>query len=191
MAKKQTTKQITEKSLEQKQSRWSGFSWSKLVYTVIVIFLYVPLVFVGVQTFLPNYADYNYPGQYKDCYAYIQYSQTDKCYNAQEQTAMVEKRDQCVADQQTEQKAYDDAKRQYDIWKYVSTLAVAVLTLVLVMLIAFDTPIKIGFFVGSAAAVFISTMQYFDTRSIPAFIVLVVVFALVVFVIQKREKFFG
>lgn len=183
-------KKTTEKSSEQKQSRWSGFSWSKLVYTVIVIFLYVPLVFVGVQTFLPQYSDYSYP-LYKDCYAYVQYSETDKCYDAKEQASIVEKRDQCVADQQAEQKAYDDAKRGYDTWKYVSVLAVAVLTLVLVMLIGFDAPIKIGFFVGSAAAVFISTMQYFDTRSIPAFIVLVVVFALVVFVIQKREKFFG
>ena len=186
-------KQAAEKKAEQKQSsqsRWSGFSWSKLVYTVIVIFLYVPLVFVGVQTFLPEYSDYSYP-MYKDCYGYAPYAEQDKCYDADEQAAMVQKRDMCLDEQQAEQKAYDDAKREYDTWKYIATLAVAVLTLVLVMFIAFDTPIKIGFFVGSAAAVFISTMQYFDTKSIPAFIVLVVVFGLVVFVIQKREKFFG
>lgn len=175
---------------EQKHLKWSEFSWAKLVYTVIVIFLYVPLVFVGVQTFLPEYSDYNYPF-YKDCYGYVPYAETDKCYDAQEQAAILETRDQCLEDQQKEQKAYDDAKKQYYTWKYISVLAVAVLTLVLVMCIAFDTPIKIGLFVGSAAAVFISTMQYFDTKSIPAFIVLLVVFGLVVFVIQKREKFFG
>ncbi len=191
MAKKQMIKNATEKSSEQKQIRWSGFSWSKLVYTVIVIFLYVPLVFVGVQTFLPQYSDYSSPGQYKDCYAYAPYAEQDKCYNADEQTAMVKKRDQCLAEQQAEQKKYSDEMNAYNTWKYISVLGVALLTLLLVMVVGFDTPIKIGFFIGSAAAVFISTMQYFDTKSVPAFIVLVVVFALVVFVIQKREKFFG
>ncbi len=103
---------------------------------------------------------------------------------------MIEKRDACSKEQQADQKAYDETKRNYDTWRYLAILGVAVLTLVLMMFIAFDTPIKIGLLIGSAAAVFISTMQYFETKSIPAFIVLLVVFCIIVFVIQKREKFF-
>lgn len=169
----------------------SGFSWMKLIYSLIVIFLYVPLVFVGVRTFLPEYTNhYDYP-MYKDCYSYALYSETDKCYNAEEQEKMIEKRDQCLQEQQADQKAYDETKRDYDTWRYLAILGVAVLTLVLMMFLAFDTPIKIGLLIGSAAAVFISTMQYFETKSIPAFIVLLTVFCIIVFVIQKREKFFN
>ncbi len=167
----------------------SGFSWSKLIYTLIVIFLYVPLVFLGVRTFLPEYTGYDYP-MYKDCYGYAPYAEESKCYDADEQAAMVEKRDQCLEEQQAEQKTYDDEKRQYDTWKYLSVLGFAVLTLVIVMFLSFDVPIKIGLFIGSAAAVFIGTMQYFETESIPAFIVLLVVFGIVVYLIQKREKYF-
>lgn len=175
-----------QKAVETKKS---GFSWIKLIYTLIVIFLYVPLVFLGVRTFLPEYTNYDYP-VYKDCYGYAPYVETDKCYTAEEQTKIVEARDQCVAEQQAEQKAYDDAKRGYDTWKYLSVLGFAVLTLMLVMFLVFDVPIKIGFFIGAAATVFIATIQYFETESIPAFIVLLVVFGLVIYLIQKREKFF-
>lgn len=166
----------------------SGFSWMKLIYSLIVIFLYVPLVFVGVRTFLPEYTDYYTYPVYKDCYGY-NYDNT-QCLSLEEKQEAMELRDQCLADQQAEQKTYDDAKRDYDTWRYLAILGIAVLTLVLMMFITFDTPIKIGLFIGSAAAVFISTMQYFETKSIPAFIVLLVVFCIIVFVIQKRERFF-
>ena len=183
-----TMKVISSK--DAKATAKSGFSWSKLIYTLIVIFLYVPLVFLGVRTFLPEYTSgYDYP-MYKDCYGYAPYAEESKCYDADEQAAMVEKRDQCLEEQQTEQKQYDDEKRQYDTWKYLSVLGFAVLTLVLVMVLGFDVPIKVGLFVGSAAAVFIGTMQYFETESIPAFIVLLAVFGIVVYLIQKREKYF-
>ena len=108
----------------------------------------------------------------------------------EEQAKMVEKRDTCLQEQQADQKFYEETKRDYDTWRYLAILGVAVLTLVLMMFITFDTPIKIGLFIGSAAAVFISTIQYFETKSIPAFIVLLTVFCIIVFVIQKREKFF-
>ena len=176
-------------SKDAKSSPKSGFSWTKLIYTLIVIFLYVPLVFLGVRTFLPEYTGYDYP-MYKDCYGYAPYAEESKCYDADEQAAMVEKRDQCLEEQQIEQKVYDDGKRQYDTWKYLSVLGVVVLTLVLVMFLGFDTPIKVGLFVGSAVAVFIATLQYFETESIPAFIVLLAVFGIVVYLIQKREKYF-
>ncbi len=177
-------------ALEKKQSTNFGFSWMKLIYSLIVIFLYVPLVFVGVRTFLPEYTDYYTSPFYKDCYAYTMYPETDKCYNAEEQVKVVESRDACINEQQREQRTYDETKRDYDTWRYLAILGVAVLTLVLMMFITFDTPIKIGLFIGSAAAVFISTMQYFETKSIPAFIVLLTVFCIIVFVIQKRERFF-
>ncbi len=179
---------VTDK--DAKSTAKSGFSWSKLIYTLIVIFLYVPLVFLGVRTFLPEYSGYYEYPVYKDCYGYAPYAEESKCYDADEQTIMVEKRDQCLAEQQAEQKQYDEEKRHYDTWKYLSVLGFAVLTLVLVMFLGFDVPIKVGLFVGSAAAVFIGTMQYFETESIPAFIVLLLVFGIVVYLIQKREKYF-
>src|SRR3989338_8510102 len=105
-----TMKVISSK--DAKSSLKSGFSWSKLIYTLIVIFLYVPLVFLGVRTFLPEYTDYNDYPAYKDCYGYAPYAEESKCYDAEEQALMVEKRDLCVEEQQAEQKQYDGEKRQ-------------------------------------------------------------------------------
>ena len=174
-------------------SRFFGFSWSKLIYTLIIILLYVPTVFVGVQTFLPEYSDYEQGVPYKDCYLYtnLYNTQQQECRSEEEVHKAVELQQQCVDEQQNEINVYKKAKREYDTWKYLSVLSMAVLTLILVMVLGFDVPIKIGLFVGAAAAVFIATIQYFETKSIPAFIVLLAVFCIIVYVIQKRERFFG
>ena len=144
---KQTAKSVVTKETKT-ASTFAGFSWTKLIYTLIVIFLFVPMVFLGVRTFLPEYSGYYEYPVYKDCYGYAPYSEESKCYDAEEQTAMVENLDQCLAEQQADQKAYDEAKRGYDTWKYLSVLGVAVLTLVLVMFLGFDVPIKVGLFIG-------------------------------------------
>ncbi|PIN80496.1 hypothetical protein COV16_00840 [Candidatus Woesearchaeota archaeon CG10_big_fil_rev_8_21_14_0_10_34_8] len=173
--------------MTKKKPNGKSFQWSKLVYTLIVIFLYVPLVFIGVRTFLPEYSGYNdYP--YKDCYMY---QPVPEDVTVAEREELNGKYNECYEEQRAEQQAYEEEKRQYDIWKYMVVLAVALVTLLAVLFVPLDTAIKIGFFVGSAATVFISTIQYFETESKIAFAVLVVVFCMVVYAIHKREKFFS
>jgi hypothetical protein len=158
--------------------------WTKILYTAIVILLYVPLVLIGVRTFLPDYTDYySYP-IYEDCYMKHGYLADGNITQEQRNTQT-----ECLQKQQDQQKAYDEEKRGYEAWKYLVVLGFALITLVSVVFIPLDLPIRIGLFAGAAMTAFVSTIEYFNTESIPAFIVLVVVFLLVLYIIQKRGKF--
>ncbi len=159
--------------------------WTKVLYTAIVILLYVPLVLIGVRTFLPNYTDYYNSPIYEDCYMKYQYNLN----NANMTQEQVDKQTQCLQNQQDQQKTYEQEKRHYDAWKYLTVLGFTLITLVSVIFIPLDLPIRIGLFAGAAMTAFVSTIEYFNTESIPAFIVLVVVFLLVLYIIQKRGKF--
>lgn len=168
----------------QKPIQKSSPIWTKILYTAIVILLYVPLVLIGVRTFLPEYTDYySYP-IYEDCYMKYAYPVDGNITQEQgdEQT-------QCLQNQQDQQKAYEQEKRHYDAWKYLTVLGFTLITLVSVIFIPLDLPIRIGLFAGAAMTAFVSTIEYFNTESIPAFFVLVVVFILVLYIIQKRSKF--
>ncbi len=168
----------------QKQIQKTSPMWTKILYTAIVILLYVPLVLIGVRTFLPEYTDYySYP-IYEDCY--MKYAYPTEANITQEQR---DEQTQCVQNQQDQQKAYEQEKRHYDAWKYLTVLFFTLITLVSVIFIPLDLPIRIGLFAGAAMTAFVSTIEYFNTESIPAFFVLVVVFILVLYIIQKRSKF--
>ena len=158
--------------------------WTKVLYTAIVILLYVPLVLIGVRTFLPDYTDYYSSPVYVDCYMKYPYPVTTNM--TQEQ---INNQTECLQTQQDDQKAYELEKQKYDAWKYLTVLGFALITLVSVIFIPLDLPIRIGLFAGAAMTAFVSTIQYFNTESIPAFIVLVVVFLLVLYIIQKRSRF--
>jgi hypothetical protein len=179
MAKKQASK----------DSKVTGFPWTKLAYIALVVLLYIPLVFIGVRTFLPDYTDYYiYDRGYKDCYMYQPYAEGVSVDEREKAQLLY---DECYEEQQAAQQQWEEEKRNYDVWKYLVVLGIVLITLMLVVFVPFDDAIRVGLFVGSAISVFVATMQYFETESKLAFVLLVVVFGLVLFVIQKRGKFFG
>jgi hypothetical protein len=169
-----------------KQVSKSGFPWVKLAYIALVVILYIPLVFIGVRTFLPDYTDYN-DRPYNECY-FDRYS-PELSVAEQEKVQILS--DECYEEQRVLQQVYDEEKRGYDVWKYLVVLGIVFVTLLLVVFVPLDSAIRVGLFVGSSISVFVATMEYFETESKLAFALLVVVFGLVLFVIQKRQKFFG
>ncbi len=184
MPMKQEIKIIEKTKKESKGGMENAFSWQKLAYTAIVIILYIPLVFVGIRTFLPEYTNYyDYPQ--KDCYMYQPYTENMTSKTQYETQTLY---DECWEEQRTAQKTWDEEKRQYDVWKYLTVLGVVLLTLVAVVFVTLDMPIKLGLFVGAAITAFIATIQYFESESKLAFVLLVVVFIVVLYLIQKRNK---
>ncbi|MFA6888404.1 MAG: hypothetical protein WC254_02825 [Candidatus Woesearchaeota archaeon] len=167
-----------------KPTTQTGFPWKKVLYTAIVILLYVPLVLIGVRTFLPDYTDYYTYPLYEDCYMKYAYPVDGNITQEQRDNQL-----QCQQKQQDDQKAFEEEKRHYDAWKYLTVLGFALITLVAVIFIPLDLPIRIGLFAGAAMTAFVSTIQYFNTESIPAFVVLVIVFCLVLYIIQKEAKY--
>lgn len=154
--------------------------WKSIIYTIIIILLYIPIVFMGANVIFPQYNDYDYY-QGKHCYEPAYYPRTEPPTTEQQQAI-----DACIKEENDERKAYDEAKRKYDSWKYIFILGVNIVTLLALIAISLLTPIKIGLFAGIAISSFVSTMQYFQSKSIVGLVLVVVVFIGTVFIIQKK-----
>ena len=154
--------------------------WKNIIYTLIIILLYIPIVFMGANVLFPKYDLSNYY-QGKHCYEPAYYPQHQPPM-ADEQKAI----DTCTRQENEERQVYDEAKRKYDSWKYIFILGVNLVALVVLVTFSFLTPIKIGLFSGIAISSFVSTMQYFESKSIIGLILVVIVFIGTVFIIQKK-----
>lgn len=154
--------------------------WKSIIYSIIIILLYIPIVFMGANVLFPKYNDYNYY-EGKHCYEPAYYPRTEPP-TAEQQQAI----DTCIKEENEDRKAYDEAKRKYDSWKYIFILSVNIVTLLALIAISLLTPIKIGLFAGIAISSFVSTMQYFQSKSIVGLALVVLVFIGTVLIIQKK-----
>lgn len=154
--------------------------WKSIIYTIIIILLYIPIVFMGANVLFPKYDDYNYY-EGKRCYEPAYYPRSEPPTPMQQQAI-----DACIQEENEERKVYEEAKRKYDSWKYIFILGVNIVTLLVLIAIPLLTPIKIGLFSGIAISSFVSTMQYFQSKSIIGLVLVVLVFIGTVFIIQKK-----
>lgn len=157
-----------------------AMDWKSIIYTVIIILLYIPIVFMGANVLFPKYDDYNYY-EGKHCYEPAYYPRSEPPTPVQQQAI-----DACIQKENEERKVYEEAKRKYDSWKYIFILGVNIVTLLVLIAISLLTPIKIGLFSGIAISSFVSTMQYFQSKSIIGLVLVVLVFIGTVFIIQKK-----
>ena len=147
----------------------------RVFHTLIVILLFVPLVFMGANVFFPDVEYPPYP-----CIA--------KPYPSDGAVNESDRIEQAVCERQHQElsKKFETERRQINGWKYVFVVVVSLVALVGALFVPLDASIRFGLFLGSALASFFSTWVYFDSRSIPGFIVLVVIFLVSVFFIQKQ-----
>lgn len=156
-------------------------NWKKVLYAVIVALLFLPLVFMGANVFFDEYPDRDY--------------ERDKCYQptpvklegeAAEQQRL--EQNACLQKYEEERKEYHENKRVYDGWKYVFITVVSLIALLAAIFIPLDVSIVYGLFSGSVLATFFSTWIYFQSRSKIGFGLLVVIFILCVYFIDKQRK---
>jgi len=171
-------------------------NFTKLLYVLIIILLYVPMVFLGANVFFPQYAGTNsyYSGPYIDCYAKYPYpivieelSEADRI--ALE--ALEEKQRVCQEELQKVQEQFEQEKLSYEGSKYVFTaLFNLVILLIALFLPKLQDSVTMGLFLGSIAATFGATILYFDTKSKIGFIILFLTFfAMLYFINRKKDDF--
>src|SRR3989344_342446 len=138
-------------------------NWNKVIFTIIIILLYVPLVFLGSNVFFPEYVD---PYNYSECYSkplpMDQQNQTE--YN------------RCWEEQNTRAQDYQKEKRNYDAWKYLAIILFNLVVIVLTLFLKFNDDIMYGLFIGATFTTFLATIIHFQTRSKLGFAALVLVF---------------
>ena len=168
-------------------------NWTKLLYVLIIILLYVPMVFVGANVFFPQYTGTNsyYHGPSQDCYQKYPYGvEPDKLTQPQREAIDANQR-ACQEDFNKEQEKFEQGKLAYEGTKYVF---IAIFNLVILLLALFlprlQDSVTMGLFLGSIAATFGATIHYFDTRSKIGFIILVITFLAMLFFINRKKDSF-
>jgi len=158
-------------------------NWTKLLYVLIITILYVPMVFLGANVFFPKYtgSDSWYQPT-TDCY--LKYQSRDPL-TAEERTQL----DQCLAEQRVAQQQWEEERRVYNGWKYFAITAFTLAILLFAIFVPLMDVVQMGLFFGSVVTAFIATVNYWDYARTPwGFILMLIVFFVVLFFINKRAK---
>ena len=167
-------------------------NWTKLLYVLIIVLLYVPMVFLGANVFFPEYTGQQayYRGD-TDCYLKYPYpAQPEKLTETQQQ-AINENQRKCSLEIQQKQDEFEKAKLAYEGKKYsfIALFNLAILLIALFIPLLQDS-VMMGLFLGSTAATFGATIRFFDTKSKIGFIILVITFFIMIYFINRKKDTF-
>ena len=168
-------------------------NWTKLLYALMIVLLYVPMVFLGANVFFPDYTgmDSYYRGPYADCYGKYPYPAAPEKLSVAERAVLEENQLKCNEEFQTNQDEFEAAKLSYEGWKYVFiTLFNLGILLLALFLRKMQDSVTMGLFLGSIAATFGATVRYFDTKSKIGFAILVVTFFIMLYFINRKKENF-
>jgi len=166
-------------------------NWTKLLYILIVVLIYIPMVFLGANVFFPEYTGSN--GYYQptvECYNKFPSPDPAKVDTIQ-YNAVIDKQQKCQEEQNLAQKEFESKKLAYDGMKYVF---ISIFNLIILGLALFlpklQDSVTMGLFLGSIGATFGATLGYFETRSKIGFAILVLTFfAMLYFINRKKDNF--
>jgi len=162
-------------------------NWTKLLYVLIVILLYIPMVFLGANVFFPKYTGTEQFYQTGiDCYGKYPYPANYQL-NDNASKAIREQQQACVEDYNTKQRAWEKEKNTYESWKYLFIVLFNLVILLIALFVKFQDSIIMGLFLGSTISTFAATIRYFDSNSKLGFGVLVVTFFVVLYFINRKK----
>ncbi len=150
--------------------------WKKIVFAIAICLIYIPMVFMAVNTFFPKapvnecYIDYKYPviaAENKE----INQTQLDE-YNRKIRECEI---------------SFDSERTKYDGWKFIVIMIVNIIA-TLFMLMKFDKSIIFGLFFGVVITAFSATINYMESRSVIGFALLVFLFGLIIYFVNRLSK---
>lgn len=163
-------------------------NWTKLLYILIIVLLYVPMVFLGANVFFPEYTGSNsYFQGYTDCYG--KYPFPERAV-PEEEKAISAQQEQCQNEFQQAQQNWEKEKLAYEGQKYTYITLFNLVVLLAALFIPWQDSVIMGLFLGAIAATFGATIHYFDTKSKIGFVILVITFmAMLYFINRKKDSF--
>jgi hypothetical protein len=159
----------------------NNFDWRKIVFAIAIALLFIPMVFLGVNTFFPKEpANTCYNNMFPVAPKEGPLTQEEQAqYNADQQKYNEE--------QQVCQTAWDAARIQYDGMKYIVIMIICIIAS-FTMLLNLDKSIIYGLFFGVVITAFSGTIAYIQARSIVGFILMVVLFILIIVWVQRERQ---
>ena len=152
-------------------------AWTKVVFTLVVLLLYIPMVFMGANVFFTEFTG-NDRHFKSECFEGPRLAEGGTEYQ------------KCSESEKAERDKFEEEKLQYNAWKYFAIVLFNLIALLFVVFVTLESSIVGGIFLGSILTTFFATWIYFDTRSKLGFATLVVIFVLVVYFINKKKTMF-
>lgn len=168
-------------------------NWFKLIYVVIIVTVYIPMVFLGANVFFSEFTGQNaYYHDFDDCYGKYPYPTDVPTLDEAARLKMTEAQRKCQVQSRLAQERFESDKLAYDGMKYIFiTLFNLAVLLLAVLLPQLRDSAAMGLFFGSVLSTFGATIRYFDTRSKIGFVILVITFFVMLFFInRKKDTFF-
>jgi hypothetical protein len=151
---------------------------TKVLFVLLVVLLYIPLVFIGVNTFYPDNPNYNDYYRYDTCYTYD---------NIEKPSVLNET---CYEEQLAEQKVYEQDRKNYEGTKYSLLILLNLLVLGIAMYVTLQGSVVVGLFLGAVLTTIISSFMYIESESKLGFLLLFVMFLSTIIFISKKSKIF-
>ena len=148
------------------------WSWKKTFFGLAICILYIPMVFMAVNTFFPKI--------------------TDNCYGSVYASPVLEKindTDMALHDAQMREceKSFEAEVAKYDSWKLILIMIINIIA-ASVLLLNLDKSIRYGLFFGVVIAAFAATIRYGGSRSMLGFALLVCLFAFIICLVNLWKK---
>lgn len=166
-------------------------NWIKLLYVLVIALLYVPMVFLGANVFFPKYTGTeSYFRGNEECYPRFPISEKLAPVEQQQLSeAQQTKTNECLARMRVEELAWNEARNEYNGWKYAAITAFNLIILLIVLFAAFSDTVIMGIFFGTVVTAFAATVSYWEyARTKTGFILMLVTFFVVIWFVNKRAK---
>lgn len=167
-------------------------NWTKLLYVLIIILLYIPMVFLGANVIFTKYTgtdSYYYSTvPYQDCY--LKYPVPEGTSTEKQQQLTAEQQT-CEQENRAREQQWNQERNAYLGQKYVLvTLFNLAILLFALFVPKLQDSVIMGLFLGSIAATFGATIRYFDTNSKIGFAVVVITFFVMLYFINRKKDSF-
>lgn len=152
-----------------------AFEWRKVVFAIAISLLFVPMVYLGVNTFFPAEPQ-------NTCYPRFI---APPC--KEEESACWERQRATDMEMQDCQLAWEQERKRYEGGKYIVIMLISIAAS-LVMLLRLEKSIVYGLFFGVVITAFTGTLRYIDARSVFGFGLMVALFALIIAFVQRERS---
>ena len=142
-------------------------NWKHIVFTLAITFLFVPMVYLGVNTFFPESPS-------NTCYEKVPRPEAE--FSEEHAIQMRECQDN-----------WQKERTKHDGGKYITIIIICILAS-LVMLVPLDKSITYGLFLGVVVTAFTGTIRYLDSRSKAGFVLMVFLFGMVIYFIHRTAS---
>lgn len=144
--------------------------WKKIVFAIAICLIYIPMVFMAVNTFFPQTPR-------NACYELYP---IERNLTEPSKVEYNEEMRQCEED-------YREQRTKYDGWKFIVIMIISIIA-AFVMLIKLDKSIIFGLFFGVVITAFTATINYMESRSVIGLALLVFLFGLIIYFVNRMSK---